>query len=39
MIKLIAFLIIIGIFCIYKIIVELRKCIVIDLTKEDYEEY
>ena len=35
----IALLIIAGIFCIYKVIKELRKSITIDLTQEDYGEY
>ncbi len=35
----IGLLIVIGIFCIYKIVKELRKIITIDLTQEDYEEY
>jgi uncharacterized membrane protein YqjE len=39
MIITIALLIIAGIFCIYKVIKELRKGITIDLTQEDYGEY
>ncbi len=35
----IGLLIVAGIFCIYKVIKELRKGITIDLTQEDYEEY
>ena len=35
----IGLLIIAGIFCIYKVIKELRKSMIIDLTQEDYEEY
>ena len=35
----IGLLIVTGIFCIYKVIKELRKGITIDLTQEDYEEY
>lgn len=35
----IGLLIIAGIFCIYKLIKELRKSMIIDLTQEDYEEY
>lgn len=35
----IALLIVIGIFCIYKVIKELKKEIIIDLTQEDYDEY
>ena len=35
----IGLLIVIGIFCIYKVIKELRKGITIDLTQEDYNEY
>jgi uncharacterized membrane protein YqjE len=39
MTKIVALLIVTGIFCIYKVIKELRKSITIDLTQEDYEEY
>ena len=35
----IGLLIIAGIFCIYKVIKELKKEIIIDLTQEDYDEY
>jgi uncharacterized membrane protein YqjE len=35
----IGLLIIAGIFCIYKVIKELKKSMIIDLTQEDYEEY
>jgi len=38
MIKIIGLLILLGVFCIYKIIKELRKSIVIDLTQDDYEQ-
>jgi len=39
MIKIIGLLIVVGIFCIYKVIEELKKSMIIDLTQEDYEEY
>lgn len=39
MTKIVALLIVTGIFCIYKVIKELRKGITIDLTQEDYDEY
>lgn len=39
MIKIIGLLIVVGVFCIYKVIKELRKSITIDLTQEDYDEY
>jgi len=39
MIKIIGLLIVAGIFCIYKVIKELKKSMIIDLTQEDYEEY
>ena len=35
----IALLIVAGTFCIYKVIKELKKEIIIDLTQEDYDEY
>lgn len=38
MIKIIGLLILVSVFCIYKIIKELRKSIVIDLTQDDYEQ-
>lgn len=39
MIKLIIFLIVIGIFCIYKVVKGLKELTIIDLTQEDYDEY
>jgi hypothetical protein len=39
MIKLILFLIAIGIFCIYKVVKGLKEITIIDLTQEDYDEY
>jgi len=39
MIKIIGLLIVVGLFCIYKVIKELKKSIIIDLTQEDYDEY
>jgi len=39
MTKLIIFLIIIGIFCIYKVVKGLKEITTIDLTQEDYDEY
>jgi len=39
MIKLVALFVILGLLCIYKVIKELKKSIIIDLTQEDYDEY
>lgn len=39
MIKIIGLLIVAEIFCIYKVVKELKKEIIIDLTQEDYDEY
>ena len=38
MIKLVALFVILGLLCIYKVIKELRKVFVIDLTQDDYDE-
>ena len=39
MIKIIGLLIIAGIFCIYRVIKELRKINGIELIQDDYDEY
>lgn len=38
MIKLVALFVILGLLCIYKVIKELKKVFVIDLTQDDYEQ-
>ena len=39
MIKIIGLLIVAGLFCIYKVIKELKEITIIDLIQEDYDEY
>lgn len=39
MIKLIILTVVLGLLCICKVIKELRKVFIIDLTQDDYDEY